>query len=218
MSARYVRVHPHVELFDLITDVHTKTGFSLHTVENVIKGVLREIKEALQQGEHVSIVNFGRFTVRQRRTRPGRNPKTGESIVIMPRKVVVFQPRSKLRIAVSRGNPLVHDEQLRAGRESMPIQQPYILAIYLHTEVSKRVHTTLGSHHPDIERTIQTHNFSTSIHEAKQALLETVEKVKGANGFLGTFGLLMNAGRYPQWSWKVDKEGVIVQELAEYKP
>jgi len=57
----------------------------------------------LQRGERVQIVGFGSFMVRQKKERVGRNPKTGEEIVIAPRKVLTFKPSKILRDLVNNG-------------------------------------------------------------------------------------------------------------------
>lgn len=56
-----------------------------------------EIRVALEQGEPVKLSGFGNFTVREKGMRPGRNPKTGESVSICARRVVTFRPGIKFR-------------------------------------------------------------------------------------------------------------------------
>jgi integration host factor subunit alpha len=88
---------------DIIDLVHEKIGFSRHESAEVVEATLDLLKEALQKGERVQIVGFGSFVVRPKKERVGRNPKTGEEIVIAPRKVLTFKPSKILRDSVNNG-------------------------------------------------------------------------------------------------------------------
>jgi integration host factor subunit alpha len=88
---------------DIIDLVHEKIGFSRHEAADVVETTLDVVKEALQKGERVQIVGFGSFVVRPKKERVGRNPKTGEEIVIEPRKVLTFKPSKILRDMVNDG-------------------------------------------------------------------------------------------------------------------
>ena len=88
---------------DIIDLVHEKIGFSRHEAAEVVETTLDIVKEALQKGERVQIVGFGSFVVRPKKERIGRNPKTGEEIVIAPRKVLTFKPSKILRDLVNNG-------------------------------------------------------------------------------------------------------------------
>lgn len=57
-----------------------------------------EIKCSLEQGEPVKMSGFGKFELRDKADRPGRNPKTGEEVVISARRVVTFRPGKKLKV------------------------------------------------------------------------------------------------------------------------
>ena len=59
--------------------------------------VLSELANALVRGEMVKLSSFGSFSVRQKGQRTGRNPKTGEEVPILPRKVLVFRPSQVLK-------------------------------------------------------------------------------------------------------------------------
>ena len=88
---------------DIIDLVHEKIGFSRHESAEVVEAALDVLKEALQKGERVQIVGFGSFLVRPKKERVGRNPKTGEEIIIAPRKVMTFKPSKILRDMVNDG-------------------------------------------------------------------------------------------------------------------
>ena len=59
--------------------------------------VLNEVIDTLEQGENVKIAGFGSFTIRDKATRIGRNPKTGEEVPIEPRRVLSFRASSMLK-------------------------------------------------------------------------------------------------------------------------
>jgi integration host factor subunit alpha len=63
------------------------------------------VKRALEKGDYVLISGFGRFQVKFKWARKGRNPKTGEQIVVESRRIVTFRPSEKLRKRVTEGNP-----------------------------------------------------------------------------------------------------------------
>jgi len=62
-----------------------------------------QIIVTLEAGEEVKLSSFGNFVIRQKLARPGRNPKTGEEVIINPRKVVTFKAGPKLKLATQKG-------------------------------------------------------------------------------------------------------------------
>lgn len=60
-----------------------------------------ELRAALETGASVKLSGFGNFELRDKSARPGRNPKTGEEIPILPRRVVTFKPGQKLKTKVA---------------------------------------------------------------------------------------------------------------------
>ncbi len=62
-----------------------------------------QIIEALKNGEDIKLSSFGNFVVREKSPRPGRNPKTGEEVMISARKVVTFKAGPKLKLATLKG-------------------------------------------------------------------------------------------------------------------
>jgi integration host factor subunit alpha len=85
--------------------VYQEVGLSRNESAELLEAVLGRVSDALAQGETVKISSFGSFSVRQKGQRIGRNPKTGEEVPILPRKVLVFRPSQVLkdRIAKSLG-------------------------------------------------------------------------------------------------------------------
>jgi integration host factor subunit alpha len=74
-----------------------KRGFASKESTEVIEQVFEILKETLEGGEKVKISGFGNFVVRQKRPRRGRNPKTGQELVISGRRVGTFKPSPVLR-------------------------------------------------------------------------------------------------------------------------
>ena len=65
--------------------------------KELVDYVFEEIRRALQNGDEVKISGFGNFELKDKRKRPGRNPKTGEEVAIKARRVVTFKPGQKLK-------------------------------------------------------------------------------------------------------------------------
>lgn len=77
--------------------VYEEVGLSRNESADLVESLLEEISGALQRGEVVKISSFGSFSVRQKGQRIGRNPKTGEEVPILPRRVLVFRPSHVLK-------------------------------------------------------------------------------------------------------------------------
>ncbi len=81
--------------------VYQEVGLSRNESAQLVESVLGEIADGLAQGESVKISSFGSFSVRQKGRRIGRNPKTGEEVPILPRRVLVFRPSHVLKDRVN---------------------------------------------------------------------------------------------------------------------
>ena len=77
---------------DIILKVSDKTKLKQIDVKQVVQETFNSIIEALERGEKIELRNFGVFKVKQRKSRTGRNPRTGQIVPVPPRKVVVFKP------------------------------------------------------------------------------------------------------------------------------
>ena len=77
--------------------VYQEVGLSRNESADLLESVLGQICEALTREETVKISSFGSFTVRRKGLRVGRNPKTGDEVPILPRKVLVFRPSQVLK-------------------------------------------------------------------------------------------------------------------------
>ena len=77
--------------------VYQEVGLSRNESAELLEAVLTEVSNARSRGETVKVSSFGSFSVRQKGQRIGRNPKTGEEVPILPRKVLVFRPSQVLK-------------------------------------------------------------------------------------------------------------------------
>ena len=85
----------------LIETVQQEIGFSRNDSIEIIEILLEIIKYSLERGNDVLISGFGKFRVREKEARRGRNPATGESMILDPRRVVTFKCSGKLRDLVN---------------------------------------------------------------------------------------------------------------------
>ena len=86
----------------LIEMIRDKVGYPVKEAKDILEVILEEIKLKLEEGKDVKISGFGKWTVKEKRARPGRNPHTGERIEITARRVVTFHPSDKLRDSVNK--------------------------------------------------------------------------------------------------------------------
>ena len=99
--------------------VYQEVGLSRNESAELVDSVLNEISDALAKGESVKISSFGSFLVRMKGERIGRNPKTGEEVPILPRKVLVFRPSQLLKARIRQGHSANAKPQ-GAGAPSAP--------------------------------------------------------------------------------------------------
>lgn len=82
---------------ELSEAVYQEVGLSRNESADLVESVLSEMSDALVRGETVKVSSFGSFSVRSKGQRIGRNPKTGEEVPILPRRVLVFRPSHVLK-------------------------------------------------------------------------------------------------------------------------
>jgi integration host factor subunit alpha len=82
---------------DIAGALHQRVGFTQKRSAELVDLILGLMKEALERGEKVKISGFGSFEVRRKPPRKGRNPQTGEEIVLAQRRVVTFRPSELLK-------------------------------------------------------------------------------------------------------------------------
>ncbi|GAB3098918.1 integration host factor subunit alpha [Aestuariicella hydrocarbonica] len=85
---------------DLAEMLYEELGFNKREAKELVELFFEEIRTALETNEHVKLSGFGNFDLRDKTSRPGRNPKTGEEIPISARRVVTFRPGQKLKARV----------------------------------------------------------------------------------------------------------------------
>lgn len=86
---------------DLVESVYVKTGFSKKESADIVEKVFDLIKETLENGEKIKIAGFGNFVVKEKSTRRGRNPQTGEEIKISSRRILTFKPSQVLKALIN---------------------------------------------------------------------------------------------------------------------
>ncbi len=82
---------------DIVLKITDMTGIKQVDVKRIVQKTFDVIVEALKRSEKVELRNFGVFKIKQRKARSGRNPRTGESVPVPPRKVVVFKPGLEMK-------------------------------------------------------------------------------------------------------------------------
>jgi len=82
---------------DLAEAVYREIGLSRTESSALVESVIDHIADSLEKGEHVKLAGFGTFSLRDKKERIGRNPKTGEEVPITSRRVLVFKPSQVLR-------------------------------------------------------------------------------------------------------------------------
>ena len=87
---------------DLAERLHEELGLNKREVKDIVELFFSEIRVALESGNQVKISGFGNFDLRDKKQRPGRNPKTGQEIPISARRVVTFRPGQKLKFRVEK--------------------------------------------------------------------------------------------------------------------
>ena len=94
---------------DLSEAVFREVGLSRNESAALVESVLQHMSDALVAGEQVKISSFGTFSVRDKSARVGRNPKTGNEVPILPRRVMTFRPSHIMKDRVAAGNlSLIH--------------------------------------------------------------------------------------------------------------
>ena len=82
---------------ELVLDIAKQTGITRVDVKQIVQLTFTHIIEHLKTGRTIELRNFGVFKVKQRATRRGRNPKTGEEVPVPSKRVVVFKPGLLMR-------------------------------------------------------------------------------------------------------------------------
>ena len=86
---------------EIAEEIHKQVGITKTQAADVLESILILIKSALQRGEDVSMSGFGRFAVRCKPARQGRNPHTGEPVTITARRVLTFRSSALFKAYVN---------------------------------------------------------------------------------------------------------------------
>lgn len=100
---------------DLTEAVYQEVGLSRNESAQLVESILEEIASTLSTGESVKVSSFGTFSVRDKAERIGRNPKTGEEVPILPRKVLVFRASHVLKSRVDSASPKAAEDDSGEG-------------------------------------------------------------------------------------------------------
>ena len=108
------------ELTNLLFD---KIGLNKGEAKKMVDAFFNEISDALEKGEAVKLSGFGNFELRDKSERPGRNPKTGEKVIVSARRVVTFSASGKLNADIAGNRTFGKTERkanLRVVAETAP--------------------------------------------------------------------------------------------------
>jgi integration host factor subunit alpha len=86
---------------DIVENIYTRVGFSKKEAADVVESIFEVIKGRLEKGEKVKVSGFGNFVINEKRPRKGRNPQTGEEIIITGRRVLTFKPSQVLKRTIN---------------------------------------------------------------------------------------------------------------------
>ena len=87
---------------DLVNNLHDRLGLSKTQCADIVDLLFEEMKKCLTRGEDLKLSGFGNFEIRQKKERKGRNPKTGNSMMLPPRRVVTFKISNLLKELVNK--------------------------------------------------------------------------------------------------------------------
>jgi integration host factor subunit alpha len=87
----------------VVENVYEELELPRKQCADIVESLLEIMKRSLENGDDVLISGFGKFTVKEKNARRGRNPATGEDLILNPRRVVTFKCSGKLRDMVNNG-------------------------------------------------------------------------------------------------------------------
>ncbi len=82
---------------DIVEEVAHRTGLRKTIAESAVEAVFETMKQAMERGERIELRGFGVFNIRPRKSGIGRNPRTGEEVILLPGKAVRFKPGKALQ-------------------------------------------------------------------------------------------------------------------------
>ena len=87
---------------DIVEKIYDKVGFSKKESAELVETVFDIIKNTLEKGDKIKLAGFGNFVVKEKADRRGRNPQTGDEIIISARKILTFKPSQVLKAAINK--------------------------------------------------------------------------------------------------------------------
>ena len=99
---------------DLANTLFEQLGLNKREAKEFVELFFEKIRESLESGESVKLSGFGRFSVRDKKSRPGRNPKTGEEVPVTPRRVVTYKASQKVKDRIAQNKISVSDGKSEA--------------------------------------------------------------------------------------------------------
>jgi integration host factor subunit alpha len=91
---------PAITKADLSENLFAVLGLNKTEAKEIVEAFFEEIAIALEQGFEVKVSSFGNFKLRDKKQRPGRNPRTGKEVPVKPRRVVTFHTGQKLKTRI----------------------------------------------------------------------------------------------------------------------
>lgn len=110
---------------DLIAVIAEKLKFPWARAEVLVDEVFEAMVEALKRGEGIEIRGFGSFTIRQYKAYEGRNPRTGETVQVRPKRLAFFKVGKELRERVNGGRS---EDEEPGGDSAAPAEAPALAA------------------------------------------------------------------------------------------
>ena len=89
---------------DLANTLFEQLGLNKREAKEFVELFFEKIRESLENGESVKLSGFGGFSIRDKKSRPGRNPKTGEEVPVTPRRVVTYKASQKVKERIAKNN------------------------------------------------------------------------------------------------------------------
>jgi integration host factor subunit alpha len=86
--------------FDIVNSLNDEIGLNKREAKELVDSFFDNIKKLLSQGQEVKLSGFGNFQLKNKSSRPGRNPRTGDDVEITARRVVTFKSGQKLKESV----------------------------------------------------------------------------------------------------------------------
>ena len=88
---------------DIVERIYERVGFSKKEAADVVESIFEVVKARLEAGEKVKVSGFGNFVINEKRPRKGRNPQTGDELIITGRRILTFKPSQVLKRTINMG-------------------------------------------------------------------------------------------------------------------